>query len=580
MGLFSGNRENRTYDDDGRALSVAYNHARGLTASAARLNLGNKTEIEQFRSRKVSDSWQSEAWEYFDAIGEIGYAGTLMGNIISRIRLYPAYVVDADQAPSNLRDAEELKSTDIPEGLPDAADRVLRRLDTANGGQPGLMQRAGVNLWVAGECYLVQEPEKVGSGIAEQWDIKSVDEMVVGPNGQMALKKSRVGGAYGGAESLPSTAFAGRIWRSHPRYSQESNSSLRAVRELCDELLLINRTSRGGLRARANAGLLFLPDALALAAEADEDLIDDPMRGEVEDPEFDAFETELMEALITPVQEEDSASAVVPLLVRGPLEAGAAIRHITLDRPFDQQMVARGDRVLERIMQGLDMPKDVVAGLANVKYSNAIQINEQLYKAHVEPLVLLICDSLTVVYLRPALRAMGFDEATVKRSVIWYDPSEILTRPDRAESANNGYDRKALSAAAWRKAHGYSDIDAPTPDESLFREALNRGPFSPELAEALFKIMAPMLLGEVRDANLAASPSPFPEGVQNVLEGGTPTGTPSPPPDTSGAGPAGGNGPVDVAKSGTPSSNATPAPMPGTRPPSPPPPDAPTGVAP
>lgn len=539
-----------TRDDEHRAKPAAYRAVRALTASAARIDLGDATEIAKMRQRVASDMWQYDCWEYFDAIGEIKYGARLVGAILSRVRLYPAYNVDPDQAPVNMNDAEQLKDAPIPNGMADAGARILNRLDTANGGQSGMLNRAGVNLWVAGECYLVQEPEKIAKGLPETWDIKSVDELVVSAAG-LALKKTRASGSQ--PEPLPEGAFAGRIWNSHARYSEEADSSVRAVRDLCDELLLLNKSARATVRSRLNAGAMYLPDGLSLAADADEEV--DSIDGDPAElvQETDSFEEELIQAMTTPIEDESDASAVVPLIIRGPAELADKIKILKFERSFDPELVARSERVLERILQGLDIPKDVVTGLANVKYSNAIHIDESLYKAHIEPLVLLICDALTEVYFRPALKAMGFDPREIRKAVIWYDPSEILTRPDRAQSANDGYDRKNLSAEAWRRAHGYSEADAPTPQESLFREALTRGPMSPEISEALFKVFAPELLNAVRQQNLEASPSPFSDRANDILNGGQ------------------GVTPEQVAPSDKPSPNATPAPAAGPASPAPPP---------
>ena len=75
--------------------------------------------------------------------------------------------------------------------------------------------------------------------------------------------------------------------------------------------------------------------------------------------------------MTTPIADQDSAAAVVPLLIRGPAELGEKIKLFKFERSFDPALAERADRALDRIMQGIDVPKDVVTGLANVKYSNA-----------------------------------------------------------------------------------------------------------------------------------------------------------------------------------------------------------------
>ena len=97
------------------------------------------------------------------------------------------------------------------------------------------------------------------------------------------------------------------------------------------------------------------------------------------------------------------------------------------------------DAALDRMLQGIDLPKDIVTGLADVKYANGLVITDDVYRAHIEPLVLMLVDSLTSVYLRPKLEAAGVPPQLIERIVFWYDPSAIVTRPDRSQAANEGY---------------------------------------------------------------------------------------------------------------------------------------------
>jgi len=227
--------------------------------------------------------------------------------------------------------------------------------------------------------------------------------------------------------------------------------------------------------------------------------------------------------MTTPIRDEESASAVVPLIIRGPAELGDKIKQFKFERSFDDSLVSRADRVLERIMQGLDVPKDIVTGLANVKYSNALQIDESLYKAHIEPLMLLIADALTVVYLRPYLIANGYSESAVSRIQIWYDPSQVATRNDRAADADMGFDKMAVSFDTWRRAHGFSDQDAPTPQELALRLAINKGAITPEFTELLLGAVAPELMDLVKENQQANSNAPLTPDVQQILDGGVPT---------------------------------------------------------
>ena len=73
---------------------LPYATPRSLTAAATQIRVGDKGEFEQFKNRRSANSsaWQSEAWEYYDAIGELKYAFNLVASVISRIRIYAAVI--------------------------------------------------------------------------------------------------------------------------------------------------------------------------------------------------------------------------------------------------------------------------------------------------------------------------------------------------------------------------------------------------------------------------------------------------------------------------------------------------------
>ena len=525
---------------DGRYQAAAYTAIRSLTAAATQVRLNDKGEAEKFRNRRIAQSsgWQTEAWEYYDAIGEVKYAFNLVASVISRIRLYAAIVEDPSEAPKPVR-----MSATIPLDLATAAERALARLDSAYGGQAGLLRDAALNLSVTGECYLVQSPALIGHGVSESWDIRSVDELSIDSKGNYVIAgrreyqagNSTTNPAQKGLVKLPNTAFVGRIWRAHPRFSDEADSSLKGMLDLCAELLLLNRTFRATARSRLNAGALYLPDGLSVAATPDPNYPYDDADGIYAEPTpeelADEFEDQLIDAMTTPIRDEDSASAVVPLIIRGPAELGDKIKQFKFERSFDPALAERSDRVLERILQGLDVPKDIITGLANVKYSNALQIDETLYKTHIEPLMLLIVDAFTVVYLRPYLKANGYADVDVDRLVIWYDPSAVATRNDRAADSDNGFDRMAVSFETWRRTHGFSESDAPSPTELGLRILLQKGMITPELSEAMLAAVAPEIIDAARQAQQSSSVGPMPDQLQQMLQGqpGAPApGAPAP----------------------------------------------------
>jgi hypothetical protein len=136
--------------------------------------------------------------------------------------------------------------------------------------------------------------------------------------------------------------------------------------------------------------------------------------------------------------------------------------------------------------------------------------------------MLLIADALTVVYLRPYLLANGFTEPEVDRIVVWYDPSQVATRNDRAADADMGFDKMAVSYETWRRAHGFSEAEAPSPTEVALRLLVEKGMITPELTEAMLGVVAPDVMEKIRGAAQAAQPTPPVPGLDQMLQGGEP----------------------------------------------------------
>lgn len=539
------------------AKTREYSAHRSLTGAAVRLNLTDKNQADQLSRRRGNNQWQDDAWEYYDLVGEVKYGFNLYANVLSRIRLVPAIIEDEDEPPVHIKDSElddETKRT---------IRKVMRRVFSSTN-QSQILRKAAINFLVAGECYLVQMPPKFGTRDKEQWKIVSINELI-NRNGKYFIKTGQTH-QQNDWEELPTTSFVGRIWQEHPRYSDDADSSMKALVELCDDLFLYTRAARSAARSRLNAGLLFVPDEMSVSVDQVNDLPDDlNMNADAasfaDDPEEDLFEQEIIDHFTTPTAGEGSAAEVVPFIVRGPAEMGDKLKHIKFDRPFDPQIAQRAERALERILQGIDLPKDIVTGLANIKYSNAVQIEESLYTSHIEPRVLMLCDAFRAVYMEPALLTAGLDPDLIDRLIIWYDPRDIMTAPDKSSAANSVYDKFAISGAALRRYNGFTEADAPDAEELAQRLAIARGSLDEATTTAIFRTLFPEILDAARAAAMAANPTgAYSPGVQQAL-GGTPGAQPPPEPGGTAAPAPGGLPPIIDAGSG---GAQPPPPVPGS----------------
>lgn len=500
-----------------RAAAAPWNTDRTITASAERITLTNAAA----NSRPFLE-WQRNAWIAYDRVGEVHFGFNLLANLVSRIRFFGARLGSANEAPSDVA----TKGSDVSASLRDAVTTLMEELFAHDG--PGLKRSFVVNMCVPGDCYLIELPSPTPAPgtqpAANRWVIRACSEVQVRGDGSAEIKARRDNSERG---SLPPGTYIARIWRRHPQFSQEPDSSMLAVADAIEELLMLQRLVRSATRSRLNAGMLFVPEGVASAInpkKTAEPVIDEPtadndfssLRASSTSDPSGKFLADLMESMTTPITQESSASSVVPMLVVGPGEQGQQIRHITFERSSDAWLVDRIEKVLERILQGIDMPKEVVTGLQNVKYSNAVVIDESMFKANVEPLALTMADALTTVYLWPRLRAMNFSDEEIAKVVVWYDPTEIVTRPNSADEATEGWDRNVLSDEAWRREHGYSEADAPSEEQQAARLLRNVTVLPEPVLYELLRKSFPSVLGDLeqptdRPAQQGPNVVPFPQ---------------------------------------------------------------------
>lgn len=471
------------------ASAAGWNVPRPLVAAAERIEIDPR-KPDTLRNRPYTD-WQQRAWEGYDSIGEIKNGFGIKASLLTRIRLYAGVVANPDEAPVTMGSA--IKRELIDERTAAVCKALMDQLLEFS---VDLIRAFSLNTDVAGECYLIHLPQTDGT---KAWTIVSTDEVVPGVGGYQ-LRQIRNGQE---AVPIPEGTFIARIWRKHPRFSREPDSSLMGVRDPMARLLLCERLLRTIIRSRLNAGVLFVPDTITSnlnATQTAEPVIEEPgtldelRQSAAVDPSA-ALLSDLIQVMSAPITDETNAAALVPMLLQGPQDAGEKIRHILMSRDIDEYLVKQSDVALDRVLNGIDIPKEIVTGLQAVKYSNAIVIDEGMYKANIEPIALMFVDALTNIWLRPHLLANGVDPAIIRKLVVWYDPTDIVTRPNAAEDATDGFDRGLLSGSAWRREHGFAETDRPD-EEELALSLLAR---SVALPEAVQLAAARKLLGDVLD---------------------------------------------------------------------------------
>jgi hypothetical protein len=458
-------------------MEQTFPYQAGVVASAATLNLASRSEAR--RVRMLRQGWQEDAMAYADAIGEIQFAHLFIRNCASRMRIYPAAY------PVGTFDAEPVPIDDPAAAMPPqvivAANAAMAALGSGRVAMANLMGMLSWNFSVVGEAFL-HGATNPGSGI-ETWTLRSIDEMMVRDD-QYWLREVPLDpqGVFGWVQLDPELNYVARLWTPHPRFKLLATSSMRGILDSAEELMILSRAMRGAARSRL-AGVLKVPNGLEAFSPTD----DNP------DPQASPFMGVFANAMMAPIADEGVASAVVPIVVRGEIEALNALQHISMDRPLDPIMAAQRQELIGRIATGLDLPKEVLLGISDLNHWSAWAVDDNSFRHHIEPHVVNCVDALTVGYLRMALAIEGIDPALIARIVCWYDPTELLTHPDRTQDALALYGLKEISGETLRRVTGFNEDDKPSDIEVVQRLISAERTWPPNAALAILARLDPSL---------------------------------------------------------------------------------------
>lgn len=431
------------------AKEMAGMHFRALTAAAQRIEPNEKDKYASYRPS--SASWQSEAWALADQVGELRYAANLYGNSLSRIRLELTRKNDK---------GKQMRLCDLSPDELTAADRLAMDVmaDFYYHQSAEEMQRLwGINKFIVGEALLVglpeKDPKRRGKGLLDYcFKIYSRDDVKEQPSGALMIC---------GKEYDPSEVLLIRLWQPHPRLSREADSPVRASLPVIRELVGLTMFVSAIIDSRlAGAGILLLPNsATVLGSSAPED-----------DQEEDPTVAALIESMITPIKDRDSAASVVPLVLTAPDESVDAIRHISFASQLEGAAKDLRDEAIRRLALGMDMPPEVLLGAGETSsHWGAWMVQEDNVKLHAIPGVRIFADAVLKEFLHPVLLGAGESDDTVELYNFEAVADHMYSRPNKFEEALELYKVDALNLTALLQAGGFQLSDAPEKKDDVDR---------------------------------------------------------------------------------------------------------------
>jgi hypothetical protein len=429
---------------------------------------------------KLADpTWVDRAWDAYDRLPELHFGINVRSNIANRFDYFPATLPDPTSEPERLEDGPVVDWLDNEGGA-----ALLRRL----------VSSLIVHFDVPGLAYLVSVDEEK----RRLWDIYSTQELrkEVGDT-QYSVTDNSGNPLQGEAHINDADVYV--VWRPHPRDRTQADSPLRASLEVAEQLVLVGRERRAELMSRLSAGMLLLPDSMDLGGDEDTD----------EGDPVESFQRRLTEVLTQPIKDPGAASAVVPFVITAAAEDIEKVKLQTFSRLNQYERSQGEQQLIRRLANGLDLPAEILLGLADTNHWSAWLVSETAVTQHVDPTVRTILDSLTTGWFHPLLQANQIDTQGV---VLWRDITPAIVPADRTGQHFDALQNGVIGFDAVRERLGYDDNEAPTEAdlELLERiqgtnqsaEVLPRGPAQSDRPAAIIAALpgpSPMRLTELAD---------------------------------------------------------------------------------
>lgn len=374
---------------------------RGFTASVT-VHDGPAVRLGSVHTRQ----WQHTAWDFWGRLGELHYPTSQIARLVGKLK----WRVFVDGRELN-RDPDSFDETD------QFLERVTEPMEPSEA-----IRLIALNYQVAGELWYINQGQDDG------WIVASITE----PD----LRQMRENEQF----------LKLRAMVRDPRDRRFADSPFQAVIGPAEELLTLEALSRSQSRSRlSQAGILLRPN-------------------EAEWPETNpdgspanSFGEDLERAMTAPIHNEYDPSALVPMDVEVPGETIDQFRHMTFGREYDDKLHERIERATSRIAVGLDIPAELLLGIADLNHWNAWLVQEETYTSHTEPLANQVAELLA-----EAGQAIGIGRDIEVRP----DPTDLLARRSTVRDAFDAARLGAVGLPFVREAIGATEEDKPT-DEDL-----------------------------------------------------------------------------------------------------------------
>lgn len=429
---------------------------RSMTAAAQVLQSRRIDRILKPKGTQSMD-WQIQGWDYYDKVGEFALGIDMQAWAVSQSRLVSARDVASQDEPEVI--TAEIDENGPADDQPTEADIIAADLvaDFAGGsiGQQQLMRRVATQLGVVAESFIVGR--SMGPDEDDVWEAYSREEVkwtAAGWKVDDGIDKFALG---------PDDVLI-RVWIPSPRLRQQPRSSTKALLPTLAEIWALTQSICARSDSRlAGAGLLILPKSV--------ELVGGSKAGDDDEEDSDPFISDFIDMMVTPIKDRDSASAVVPIIIKVDDAAVGNIQYLRFESEVNMSEADDREKAIVRLARGMDLPPEQILGMGDANHWTGWLVSEDTIKGPVSSLAAIITHAITIGWYQPALEAAyetaGIDVDEADGRMVWFDTAALQQRPDLSANAVLAFDRGGLKLSSFIRELGFDETDLPEPEELL-----------------------------------------------------------------------------------------------------------------
>lgn len=304
-----------------------------------------------------------------------------------------------------------------------ASDRVLESINWTD----STVRLVSSNLYVAGELFYAH--------VDKTWKVISV----IHPESKSIFSRAQ--------------HVVRGLWPS-PVNPEEPDAPIFGVLGVLGDMDWLSRLSRSQSANRVGMrGILGSADGLNFAGGGDFwDEWDKSLRAKMVDPTD-----------VGPVHLRGAKELVEPMASGRGM---GGLSWVVPDFPYDARIEGRMESLIHRLAYGLPIPPEILLGLGSQTRATAFQVEENSYRAHIEPPAKIVAQLATDVL------NLLFDGVTIE---VVADPTMLLAKRHSTQDVKDAHDRGAVSDAYLREILGIPESATPSPEEVAARLAAAAG---------------------------------------------------------------------------------------------------------